>query len=208
MAYEIHLEREGRLLRVRYSGQVGIHERTAAAQAAFKRAAPAGINRFLLDYRSATYLPGDAAAGQALARYIADQLHGRDARVAWLVTYDHQLGPSVEQHTGELGIINRRFYEMDAAVSWLMQSGEADPPHTGSDPHAPSPPRRALALAMEAADPMLPLPPVQFAAIAQLAQELLDEGLDEAKVLGLARRMFEIVYGGRVTPAPFSSPRD
>ena len=37
--------------------------------------------------------------------------------------------------------------------------------------------------------------------------DLLDEGLDEAKVLRIARRMFEIVYGGRAIPVPSSSPR-
>src|SRR3546814_14146353 len=49
----------------------------------------------------------------------------------------------------------------------------------------PSPPRRALALAMEASDPRIHVPPLPFAAIAKLVQELLDEGLDEAKVLRL-----------------------
>lgn len=217
MPYDIHIERGGRLLRVRYSGQVGIRERSAAAEAAFARADPAGIRRFLLDYRGATYLAGDQPSNRRLAQYLAEELGSRPARVAWLVNYDHQLGPSVEMLTTEFGVPNKRFYDYDAAIAWLEQpiddapaikaaAGTAD-----SMAQVPSPvaglPRRALGLAIMASDPSVTIPPVQFAAITKLVEELLDEGLDEDRVMRLARRMFEIVNDGRPIPARSSSGR-
>ena len=210
MAYDIFLERDGQVLRVRYSGRVGITERRAAAEAVLGRARHDAISRFLLDYRAATYVPSDPESSQALARYLADKLGHRNAKVAWLVTHDHQLGVAVERHTGEFGIPNRRFQNLEAAMAWLEQPtepGEREDQPSAPIP-APAPPRRALTLAMQASDPMLPpLPPVQFAAIVKLVQELLDEGLDDDKVLPLARRMFEIAYGGQPRLAPSSSGR-
>src|SRR3546814_18890337 len=102
-------------------------------------------------------------------------------------------------------------------MAWLGQAGQPaaeaigpyviEPEVIGAPAAMPSPPRRALALAMEASDPRIHVPPLQFAAIAKLVQELLDEGLDEAKVLRLARRMFEVVYGDLTRPGPSSSGR-
>ena len=207
MSYQILIEHDGRIVRVRYSGQIGIEERIAAAEAVLGRRTHASINRYVLDYRGATYLPGDEASNRALARYLADMLAGRDARVAWLMNYDHQLGPSVEKLTGDFGVTNARFYNIDAAMAWLSQPADAMRPMMGNAPEAPSPPRRALALAMGIADPSRPLPPTQFAGVTRLVQDLLDEGLDDDKVLPLARRMFEIAYGGQPRLAPSSSGR-
>ena len=208
MSYQILIEHDGRILRVRYSGQIGIEERIAAAEAVLGRRTHASINRYVLDYRGATYLPGDEASNRALARYLADMLAGRDARIAWLMNYDHQLGPSVERLTGDFGVTNGRFYNIESAMAWLLQPADAMRPMMGSAPEAPSPPRRALALAMGIADPSRPLPPTQFAGVTRLVQDLLDEGLDEATVQRLAGRMFEVVYAAAATPAPSSSARD
>lgn len=218
MPYDIHLELNGRILRVRYSGQVGVRERSTAAEAVFARADYPAIDRFLLDYRGATYLPGDQSSNRRLAQYLAERLSDRQAKVAWLVNYDHQLGLSVERLTSEFGIPNQRFYDYDAAIAWLQQPLD-DPAVTATTADTgeeailaqPSPatrlPRRALALAMMAAGPTLSVPPVQFAAVTKLVDELLDEGLDEDKVMRLARRMFEIVNDGRPIPAPSSTAR-
>ena len=196
MAYDITLERDGRILWVRYSGQMDINERRAAAEGVLERAAHAGIGRFLLDYRQATCLVGDEAASQALATYLADKLGHRNARVAWLVTYDHQLSTSVEDLTRSFGIANKRFNDLDAAFAWLDQ---ADIEELGAPPATASPVRRALALAMQASGPQDPMAPARFAAIVQLVQELLDAGMEEAIALDAARRMFEVV---RTTPPP------
>ena len=218
MPYDIHLERNGRIMRVRYSGQVGIRERSNAAEAVFARPDFPSIDRFLLDYRGATYLAGDQPSNRRLAQYLAAQLKDRQAKVAWLVNYDHQLGPSVEKLTTEFGISNHRFYDYDAAIAWLEQPVDDAPDDgiiadTDGEMIAAQPslvtrlPRRALALAMMASGPTLSIPPVQFAAVTKLVEELLDEGLDEDKVMRLARRMFEIVNDGRPIPAPSSSAR-
>lgn len=189
MAYDIFLERNGRILRVRYSGRVDIEERKAAAENVLGRAAHDGISRFLLDYRQATCRIGDEPSSQALAQYLAGKLGNRKARVAWLVTHDHQLSASVEDLTRSYGVANQRFNDLDAALAWLEQPDEPEP--------AAVPLRPALALAMEASDPQVPMPPVQFAAIVQLVQELLDAGIEQPVALRLASRMFEVVKSVR-----------
>lgn len=194
MAYDITLERDGRILRVRYSGQMDINGRRAAAEGVLELAVHAGISRFLLDYRQASCLVGDEASSQALAKYLADKLGHRNARVAWLVTHDHQLSTSVEDLTRSFGIANKRFNDLDAAFAWLDR---ADIEELGAPPATASPVRRALALAMQASDPQDPMAPAQFAAIVKLVQELLNAGMEETVALGAARRMFEVV---RTTP--------
>ena len=200
MAYDILLERHGRILRINYSGRVDLAERKQAATEALDRAAHDGIERFLLDFRQATCLIGDDTAIRALARYLADKLGHRNARVVWLVTHDHQLSHGVEDLAREFGVANQRFCDLGAAFAWLEQPDAPKPAarpqaskKMGAPPASAFPPRRALALAMQASDPQVPMPPVQFAAIAQLAQDLLDAGLEDATVLHLARRMFEVV---------------
>ena len=200
MVYDILLEKHGRILRINYSGRMDLAERRMAATKALERAAHDGIDRFLLDYRQATCMVGDETASRELAQYLADKLGHRNARVAWLVTHDHQLSPGVEDRARGLGVANRRFRDLDAAFAWLEQPDAPEPAalprvseKMGSPSASVSRPRRALALAMKASDPQVPMPPVQFAAIAQLTQELLDAGLEDATVLHLARRMFEVV---------------
>jgi hypothetical protein len=194
VAYDILLERDGRVLRVIYSGQMDISERKAAAATVLERATHDGIDRFLLDYRQATSLVGDEPSNQTLAQYLADKLGHRNARVAWLVTHDHQLSPDVENLTRDLGLVSRRFNDLDAAFAWLER---ADIEELGAPPATDPPPRRALALAMEASDPRDQVSPVQFATIVKLVQELLDAGMEEAIALGVARRTFEII---RIAP--------
>ncbi|MDG6347774.1 hypothetical protein QAA18_03305 [Luteimonas sp. 8-5] len=208
MAHDIFLEHNG-ILRVRYSGQIGIEERRIVAERVFGSRAYDHISRFLLDYRLATHLASDPETARKTAHYLAERLRGRNARVAWLVTYDHQLAPEVEELAREFGLANRRFREYLPAIAWLQRTdtddgAEAAEPEVMGLPSATlSPPRRALILAMEACAPFPQLPPLQFAALARILQELLDEGLDEARVQSLAARMVEMVYG---LPAPRPAP--
>lgn len=208
MAHDIFLEHNG-ILRVRYSGQIGIGERRIVAERVFESPAYAGANRLLLDYRSATHLAADRETTGRMARYLAERVRGRDARVAWLVTHDHQLAPEVEHLAYEFGVVNRRFRDYDAAIGWLQRAGpddgteDTEPEIMGMPDTSASPPRRALVLAMEACAPFPPLPPLQFAALARILQELLDEGLDETRVRSLAARMVEMAYG---FPAPRPAP--
>ena len=217
MAHDIFLEHNG-ILRVRYSGQIGIEERRIVAERVFGSRAYDHISRFLLDYRLATHLVGDPGTARQTARYLAERLQGRDARVAWLVTYDHQLAYEVEELAREFGMVNRRFRDYNAAIAWLQRAEVRDLADTDADANADatsepevmglpdatvSPPRRALVLAMEASAAFPQLPPLQFAALVRIVQELLDEGMDETKVEALAERMVEMVYGA---PAPRPGP--
>lgn len=188
--HEIVLEREQRILRVNYSGQVDITQRKAAAIAVLELATSHGIDRFLLDYRRASVLIGDAPLKHALANYVSGQLDHAKARIAWLVVHDHQLNRDVENLTHELGVASRRFHSLDAAFAWLERD---DIEELGAAPATPSPPRRALVLAMEAVDLDSPLSPVQFAGVVKLVQELLDAGIQEPRARQMAKRMFEII---------------
>ena len=126
MPYDFVVDHERQMLWVRYTGAVTIAERHAAAEHSFAQTAGSDIRRFLLDYRSATSSTTSDEAGDALARYIATQLEGRNARVAWLVNYDHQLDPFVEGRSRELGIAIARFRGFDEAVAWLRRAEPAE----------------------------------------------------------------------------------
>jgi hypothetical protein len=126
MPYDFVVDQDRQMLWVRYSGAVTIAERQAAAEHAFAQTTGSDVRRFLLDYRSATSSTTNDVAGSSLARYIAAQLEGRNARVAWLVNYDHQLDPLVEGRSRELGVANERFLDFDEAVAWLQRSEPAE----------------------------------------------------------------------------------
>jgi len=124
MAHEFIVDEERAILRVRYSGTITVDERRAAAEYLLGDAVPADIHRLLLDYRSATASRSDENASRELADYMESMLGEREgARVAWLVTYDHQLDPAVERMATGRGIANRRFRNYDDAIAWLEQPG-------------------------------------------------------------------------------------
>lgn len=197
MPYEVLLEHDKRILRVNLSGQLDISERRAVVVSVLARAAHEGIDRLLLDYRRATAFIGDDASNQALAKYLSDGLDHSSAKLAYLLTHDHQLSPDVERLARDLGLASQRFHDLDAAFAWLEQ---VDAGMLGAPPVTASPLRRALALSMSASDPNEPLPSVQFAGVVKLVQELLDAGIEETMTLGLARRTFEVI--SNATPAP------
>lgn len=140
MAYEFVVDQDRKILWVRYSGAVTVAERQAAAEHILGEATSPELHRVLLDYRRATSFATDEDSSRKLALYLGTMLGGRDARVAWLVNYDHQLDSAVEQLTREHGIENRRFRDHDEAVAWLMQSGSEteDAAASGAAPSNPS----------------------------------------------------------------------
>lgn len=189
MPYDFVVDHDRQMLWVRYTGAVTIAERRAAAEHSFAQTAGSGIRRFLLDYRSATSSTTDAAAGAALARFIAAQLEGRNARVAWLVNYDHQLDPFVEGRSRELGVTIQRFRGFDEAVAWLQRDDPTESASAVADAPADAPfhmpegfgslkPHRRVqgtfdvAIAQQAPDN----PPARTAAIARLSLDKRYEG--------------------------------
>jgi hypothetical protein len=124
MPYDFVVDQPRQILWVRYSGTVTPAERRAAAEASLSQPGGRELRRFLLDYRRATSLGMDEAASTALAEFLIANLGDRDARVAWLVTYDHQLDPVVEGKSMQRGIATRRFRDFDEAVAWLQDSPE------------------------------------------------------------------------------------
>lgn len=121
MPYDVVIDQERQMLWVRYSGTVTVAERHAAAENVLGQGGGPEVRRFLLDYRRATSSSTDEASGEALADYVVGRLGKPGARVAWLVTYDHQLDPMVEEKMRKRGIANERFRDMDEAVAWLLQ---------------------------------------------------------------------------------------
>jgi hypothetical protein len=128
MPYDYVVDQERQMLWVRYSGTVAADERRAAAEHILSQPGNRELRRVLLDYRRATSLIMDDAASTALADYLAAHFGDRGARVAWLVTYDHQLDPVVEGKSQARGITSERFRDLDDAVAWLLRSEPAANP--------------------------------------------------------------------------------
>ena len=126
MPYDFVVDEQRKMLWVRYSGTVPVGERRAAAEHILSQPANRDLRRILLDYRRATSVSMDEAASTALADYLAGHFGERGARIAWLVTYDHQLDPLVEKRSQERGITSARFQDLDKAVAWLQESKPAE----------------------------------------------------------------------------------
>jgi len=176
MPYEFVVDQDRQMLWVRYSGAVTVAERQAAAEHVLGEATGPDLRRILLDYRRATTSSTDEASGKALAGYLAGKLGGRGARVAWLVTYDHQLDPLVEGETREHGVANERFHDMDKAVEWLMQAepaaeavDEADSGSFGLDMALGSSRRAQGTFEVKVAPQSPDNPPAQAAALGRLS---------------------------------------
>lgn len=138
MPYDYLVDQERQILWVRYSGTVTAGERLAAAEHILSQPGHRELRRVLLDYRRATSLSMDDASSTALADSLAAHFGERGARVAWLVTYDHQLDPVVEGKSQARGITSERFRDLDGAVAWLQRGEPAATPETPADA-APEP---------------------------------------------------------------------
>lgn len=173
MPYELVVDQERKLLWARYSGVVTIDERRAVAEAAVGDGANHGMRRFLLDFRRATTSSTDEASAEALAEYLGGKVQGRRMRAAWLVTYDHQLDPAIEQKAHDVGIEIQRFRDFDAAVAWLQRPEAEDPPEADAS-HTT---RRARGTFAVKVTPQSPdNPPAQAAALARLSVDKRYEG--------------------------------
>ena len=139
MPYDFVIDQPRQILWVRYSGTVTPTDRRAAAQDALSQPSGRDLRRFLLDYRRGTSLGMDATASTALAEYLIANLGDRDARVAWLVTYDHQLDSVVEAKSLEGGIATRRFHDFDEAVAWLQEAAVPAAPANANSAAEPEP---------------------------------------------------------------------
>ena len=126
MPYDFVVDEQRKMLWVRYSGTVPVGERRAAAEHILSQPGNRELRRVLLDYRRATSLNMDEAASTALADYLAGHFGERGARIAWLVTYGHQLDPLVEAKSKERGIASERFHDFDKAVAWLQAATPAE----------------------------------------------------------------------------------
>lgn len=150
MPYDFVFDKERQILWVRYSGMVTVADRQAAAEHVLGEATGPEVRRVLLDYRRATSAPTDEASGATLADYLGDKLGERGARIAWLVTYDHQLDPVVEGKTRAHGVANERFRDFDEAVAWLTRPERVESP-AAVDAAAPKAEPAGTPLAMEMA---------------------------------------------------------
>lgn len=185
MPYDFVVDQPRQILWVRYCGTVTPAERRAAAEEALSRPGGGELRRFLLDYRRASSLGMDEAASTALAEFLVANLGDRGARVAWLVTYDHQLDRVVEGKSLQRGIATRRFRDFDEAVAWLQESpepvAEANPKPAAAPEPAATPfgfhmaigsshPARAKGSFEVKIAPQAPdNPPAQAAALARLS---------------------------------------
>ena len=151
MPYDFVVDQERQMLWVRYSGMVTVAERQAAAEHVLGEATSPDIRRILLDYRRATSFATDETSGTALAEYLAGMLARRGARVAWLVNYDHQLDPIVEDKTRQRGVANERFHDFEEAVAWLQRPERVAEPAAGADARGAKAEPAGTPLAMEMA---------------------------------------------------------
>lgn len=124
MPYDVVVDQQRQLVWVRYSGTVTAGERRAAAEEVLAKPVSRAMRGFLLDYRRATTLGMEESASTNLAEYLAANFSGNDTRVAWLVTYDHQLEPVVEGKSLERGMATKRFRDFDEAVAWLQEDAK------------------------------------------------------------------------------------
>lgn len=127
MAYEITLDREARILRVRYTGEVSLDERLVIAGQVLGVMQTTGVHRVLLDFRGAQSL---GAKPEAVARIVNQCMPHlpADARLAYLVQYDHQVDSSVEDLARSCGYQVDRFHDKEVALAWLQEGSDSVPP--------------------------------------------------------------------------------
>lgn len=190
MPCEIVVEEVDRLIHVRYSGEVTLEERLAIARKVLDDVERTGIHGLLLDFRDAQSLGKDPADCTRMADHCTPRLP-QDARLAYLLRYDHQLDESLETLMRSRGVQVERFHDAATATAWLQGAEPADPVGAGAPPQPEL--HRAFRLVGEVVDPATPVSPDQFAAIGELVQELLAQGVDEPTVRQLAGRMWSVM---------------
>lgn len=184
MPFEIVVDTDARILRARYTGEVGMDDRRRFARQVMEKAQRSGIYRWLLDFRQAQVRSADPDDIVRMADEFSPRLPP-GVRMAYLVMYHHQLDDSLEGLMRDRGVQVERFHDRETAVGWLQDDDAGGP----AAPPATTMLSRALRLAAEAIGPAARVSPDQFVAMGELVHELLASGLDDATVMRIARRM-------------------
>ena len=192
MAFEIVVDSVAGILRARYTGEVGLAERVSFARRLLNEAERTGIQRWLLDFRGA-----QARAGRPddVGRMV-DEFALRiplDARIAYLMTHLHQVDDEVGVLLRSAGIEVERFTDPGKAVAWL----QSDSPPRTVEARADPDPNHAYRLVADAIDPRVQLSPPQFAALGELAQDLLARGIDDGVIRQIVGRLSGNMGSGR-----------
>ncbi|HEU4813723.1 MAG TPA: hypothetical protein VFS99_05795 [Xanthomonadaceae bacterium] len=189
MPFEIVVDEVAGIVRTRYSGEISLDERMAVACQMLVEAERIGAYRLLMDFRDAQSLSGDPESCKLIADHCTPRLPP-DARLAYLLRYDHQLDGSLEALVRSRGVRAERFNDANAAMAWLQAPDQVDfDAIAEADTTVPTNLHRAFQVVGEVIDFGTPVSPDQFAAIGELVHELLATGMDEAAVRGIAGRM-------------------
>lgn len=191
MPFEIAIDSAARVLRARYTGEVGLDERASSALRVLQEAERTGIYRWLLDFRGAHARVGKSVDVMRMWSEFASKLPP-DARLAYLMTYDHQVDDAVGAVIRSGGVEVERFTNPGGAVAWLLS---AHSPQVEATP-ADTDPDGAYRLVADAIDPAIQLSPSQFAALGELAQELLARGSGDAVTQRLVGRLSGVMGPG------------
>lgn len=188
------------VLWVRYSGVVTLEQRRHRFREALERALAADCYRVLVDFRAAHSLQHDDRVSNEIAKLLVEHVAGRDVRIAWLVSYDHQLDDLVERSVARLGVATARFRDRDKAIAWLRAPKVAPVDDAHLRPAAGTRAVRrkgdAVDLVARLAGARARLSGAQYAAVVRLVEDLAASGMDEARIRPLARRMLDAMDPG------------
>jgi len=185
MSYAFTVDERLGLLRVRYDGEVGMVERGRAVRELMEAAARTGLDRMLIDFRSAHSRPEDPREVMRVVDAYAPQVPAQ-ARLAYVLRYDHQLDEAFEVFARERGVRAERFLDLDAALRWLQ---ERSPETPAAEPDAAAAGTGAVLRITTDAIGSRALDGEQVAAIDDLVRATLAAGMDEAGVRALAARI-------------------
>lgn len=191
MPYEITVDRDAWVLRVRYTGEITLDERLVIAGQVLGVMQTTGIHGVLLDFRSAQSLGAQPEAVARIVNQCAPHLPA-DARLAYLVHYDHQVDSSVEDLARSRGYQVDRFHDQQVALAWLQEGFASAPPaweqaEQGDAPHA-------VRLVGELVHPTMQSD--QVSALGDLVHALVASGMDDASVRRVAGRIAMVMRPG------------
>ena len=166
------------ILRARYSGELDLKARIEHGERLMQEAARTGLWRWLLDFRLAQARSASADDAVRMASHFEPRMPAA-LRMAYLLRYDHQLDPTVEERMRTFGRRVERFHHPDAAIAWLI-APDIDPA-SGDVPQRP--------VTDDASDTIGAPGDAFVAALDQLAADLAAAGLAPAKVQSIVARM-------------------
>ena len=197
MPFDIVVASAAGILRARYTGEVGLDQRVSFARRLLDEAERAGIHRWLLDFRGAHARVGRRDDVVRMADELASRIP-LDARIAYLMTHRHQVDDEVGGLLRSAGLDVERFVDPGKAVAWLR----SDPSPRIAEARAADPdPNRAYRLVADAIAPTIQLSPPQFAALGELAQDLLARGIEDRVIQRIVGRLSGNMGSGRPVDA-------